>query len=78
MLRRVLAGWCRCRATFDAPTLTTAANLAATRRSTGDYAGARELFERVLERSRAILGEDRPITVAARDALSALDTDVRT
>ncbi|WP_322751050.1 MULTISPECIES: tetratricopeptide repeat protein, partial [unclassified Frankia] len=54
-------------------TLSAAANLAITRWSTGDYAGARALGESVLARSRTILGEDHPLTIGVRDALADFD-----
>jgi hypothetical protein len=56
-------------------TLAAAASLAATLRSTGDYAGARTLEERVLARSRVVLGEDHPLTTAVRNALAEFERD---
>jgi hypothetical protein len=52
-------------------TLTTKSNLALTLWNQGDYAGARDLFEQVLQASTRTLGPEHPGTLLARDNLAA-------
>src|SRR6266511_1513037 len=52
-------------------TLTSMNNLAETRRTLGDFEGARELFEETLARSRRVLGDDHPDTLISMSLLAA-------
>jgi tetratricopeptide (TPR) repeat protein len=52
-------------------TLTTMNNLALTLTNQGDYPGARELQEQVLEIVRKVLGEEHPDTLTAMNNLAA-------
>jgi Tetratricopeptide repeat len=47
-------------------------NLAGTLFAQGDFAGAREFEESVLETSRRVLGDEHPDTILARANLDAI------